>query len=113
VLFCPYISTDILTRNGDPVLVAAAVDAITDLLSSGGDYEHRLLMKAEIFHVTLKLYQNPLQRQLSLKLLYNIISRLSHVIILDEELAKELLDLFESVLNILVHHRFSFLSSLQ
>ena len=105
----PNITLTILTRHGDPVLVAAAVDAITELLSKGGDYEHQKLMEAEIFHVTLKLYQNPSQRQLSLKLLYNIIAHLSHAIILNEGLAKELLDFFESVLNILVHNGFSFL----
>ena len=66
-------------------------------------------MEAEILHVTLKLYQNPLQRQLSLRFLYNIIAHLSHVIILNEGLAKELLDFFESVLNILVHNGFSFI----
>jgi len=92
-----------ILEHGDLALVAAAVDAITELLSHGGDYEHQKLMEADIFHVTLELYQNPSQRQLSLKLLYNIIAYLSHAIILNEGLAKELLNLFESVLNILVH----------
>jgi hypothetical protein len=107
-----YIILTNLTRHGDPVLVPAAVDAITELLSKGGDYEHQVLMEAKIFDVTtLTLRQNPSQRQLSLKLLYDIISHLSHVIILDEGLAKQLLDLFESVLNIPVYHRSSYLYS--
>ena len=106
-----YITLTVLTRHGDPILVAAAVDAIIELLSKGGDYERRMLMEAEIFDVTLTVHQSPSQRHLSLKLLYDIISHLSHVIILNEELAGRLLKLFESVLNILVYHRFSFLCS--
>jgi hypothetical protein len=64
-------------------------------MSKGDAYEHEMLMEAEIFHVALQLHQDPSQRQLSLKLLYSIIGCLSHVIILDEELARELLALFK------------------
>ncbi len=99
----------ILTRHGNPDLIAPAVSAIAELLSKGGESEHRKLMEAEIFHVALAFHQNPSRRDLSLKLLYDIISHLCHAIIIKEGLAKELLDLFESVLNIPVHHKFSFL----
>lgn len=99
----------ILIRHGNPVLVTPAVDAIIELLSKGGDYEHRKLMEAGIFNVTLRFHQNPSHRDLSLKLLYDIISHLTHVIILKQGLAKQLLDLFESVINVLPHLRFSFL----
>ena len=99
----------ILTRHGNSALIAPAVDAITELLSRGGESEHRKLMEAEIFNVTLSFHQNPSHRDLSLKLLYDIISHLCNAIILNEGLAKQLLDLFESVLNILVHPKFSFL----
>jgi hypothetical protein len=68
-------------------------------------------MEAEIFDVALRLHQNPSQRDLALKLLHNIIPRLSHVIVLKEGLVKQLLDLFESVLNILAYHEVSFLYS--
>ena len=89
------ITLTILTRHSDPVLVAPAVDAITELLSEGGDYEHRKLMEADIFNVTLRLHQHPSQRDFSLKLLYDIITHLSHVIVRKEGLTKQLLDLFE------------------
>ena len=106
----PVYTLTILTRHGNnPVLIAPAVSAVAELLSKGGESEHRKLMEAEIFHVALAFHQNPSRRDLSLKLLYDIISHLSHAIIIQEGLAKELLDLFESVLNILVHHEFSFL----
>ena len=100
------ITLTILIRHGNPALVAPAVDAITELLSKGRDYERRKPMEAGIFNVALTFHQIPSHRDLSLKLLYNIITHLSHVIILKEGLAKQLLDLFESVLNILAHHRF-------
>ena len=102
------ITLTILIRQGNSALVAPAVDAITELLSKGSDYEHRKLLEAGIFNVALTFHQIPSQRDLSLKLLYYIISHLSHVIILKEGLAKQLLDLFESVLNVLAYHKFSF-----
>lgn len=105
------ITLTILIRQGNSALVAPAVDAITELLSKGSDYEHRKLLEAGIFNVALTFHQIPSQRDLSLKLLYYIISHLSHVIILKEGLAKQLLDLFGSVLNILVHRKCSFLYS--
>lgn len=105
------ITLTILTRHGKPALIAPAVGAITELLSKGGESEHRKLMEAEIFNVALTFHQNPSQRDLSLKLLYDIISHLCNAIILHEGLAKQLLDLFGSVLNILVHRKCSFLYS--
>jgi hypothetical protein len=95
-----------LTRHGSPALVEAAVDAITQLLSKGGSYEHRKLMEAEVFHAALGLHENPSQRQLSLRLLHSIIPHLSHVIILNEDLAKELMFLFELGINFMIHDVF-------
>jgi hypothetical protein len=96
----------ILTRYGNPALVVAAVDAITQLLSKGSFYEHKKLMEAEVFLVAIRLHRNPSQRQLSLKLLYSIVSHLSHALILDEGLAEELLALFESALNSMIYNQF-------
>jgi hypothetical protein len=76
----------------------AAVDAIIQLLIKGKLDEHRKLMDAEVFSVAIKLHQNPSRRQLSLKLLYSIITHLSHAIILNDTLVEKLLTLFESVL---------------
>ncbi|KAF8337678.1 armadillo-type protein [Amanita rubescens] len=84
-----------IVEHGNPVLIAPAVSAITELLSKGGESEHRKLMEAEIFHVALAFHQNPSRRDLSLKLLYDIISHLCHAIIIKEGLAEELLDLFD------------------
>ena len=106
------ITQTMLTRHGNPpALIAPAVDAITELLYEGGESEHRKLMEAEIFNVALKFHQNPLQRDLSLKLLCDIITHLCNAIILKEGLAKQLLDLFELVLSILVHCKCLFLYS--
>jgi hypothetical protein len=96
----------ISTRHGEPALAVAAVDAVTQLLSKGSSYEHKKLMEADVFLVAIKLHQNPSQRPLSLKLLYSIIPCLSHVIILNSGPAEELLSLFESVFDIMIHNQF-------
>ena len=87
----------LFTRGGEPLLVEAAVDAVTDLLCNGSPSEHQKLMQSEVFPLALDLHQTGSQRRLSLKLLHGIIRHLSHGIISDEELTKRLLYLFESV----------------
>jgi hypothetical protein len=76
----------------------AAVDATIQILNKGSPDEHRKLMDAEVFSVAIRLHRNPSRRQLSLKLLYSIISHLSNAIILNDALAEEFFALFESVL---------------
>lgn len=96
--FCDNLPNLTLTiRDGDPSLVIAAVDATTQLLSKGSSYEHKKLMEADVFPIAMKMHENPSQRQLSLKLLYNIVPHLSHAIILNENFAEVLFSLFELV----------------
>jgi hypothetical protein len=94
----PFYFLTIITRHGHPSLVAAAVDATTQLLSKGSSYEHKKLLDADVFPIAMQAHEIPSQRQLSLKLLYSIIPHLSHAIILNETYAEGLFSLFESVL---------------
>ena len=87
-----------MTRGGHPSLAAAAIDAVTQLLSKGSSQEHVRLWNADIFLTAVRLYENPSQRQLSLKLLGGIIRHLCYTIILNKEFAEWLFSLFESVL---------------
>lgn len=87
-----------MTRYGHSSLVAAAIDAVNQLLSKGGSYEHTRLWDADMLPIVMQVYGNPSQRQLSLKLLYNIIPHLSHKIVLNEVYAEWLFSLFASVL---------------
>ena len=76
-------------------MVVAAVEAIAQLLSKGGSYEHKKLLEADLFLVALQLHDEGSQRQLSLKLLHCIVMHLSYAIILDDQLARYLFSLFE------------------
>lgn len=75
----------------------AAVEAIIQLLSKGGSYEHERLVRAnpDILTSALKLHDDQSQRQRSLKLLRSIVMRLSYTLFLDEESARALFSLFE------------------
>lgn len=85
----------VFTRRGDPILAEAAVEAIIQLLSKGSSYEHKKLMDSQVFQMAMRLHQDPLQRQFSLKLLHSIIPHLSHTIVLVDDLAEHLFSLFE------------------
>ena len=82
-------------RNGDPDIVAAAIEATTQLLEEGSCFERKKLLDAEVFTVALKLHDQRSHREQSLKLLYAIVSNLSYEILHDEDLAIEMLSLFE------------------
>jgi len=82
-------------RNREPALVVAAVNAITQLLSKGGLYEHQKLLDGGIFAIALNLHKEPQQRELGLTLLYSVIPHLSHAIILKAGNAETLFSLFE------------------
>lgn len=82
-------------RNGDPDIVAAAIEASTQLLAKGSPYERKKLFDANVFPVALKLHDRRSQREQSLKLLYAIVSHLSYEILDDDHLAIQMLSLFE------------------
>ena len=84
-----------LYRHGEPEMVVAAVEAITQLLSKGSSYEHKKLLDADVFLVALEFHDDGSQRQLSLKLLHCIVTHLSYAIILDDQLGRYLFSLFE------------------
>ena len=95
-LFLPsYLSCWLVARNGEPVIAVAAIEATTQLLTKGSSFEHQKLLKADVFPVALTLYDRRSQRQHSLKLLRAIISQLSHAILADDGLAREMFSLFE------------------
>ena len=73
----------------------AAIEATTQLVAKGNSFEHQLLFKADVFSVALKLHNERSQRQYSLKLLRAIVSHLSYAILTHDDLAKEMLSLFE------------------
>lgn len=90
-----YLTSRLATRNGQPDITVAAIEATTQLLEKGTSFERQKLLDADIFPVALKLYDRRSQRQQSLKLLHAIISHLSYEILTDNDLAKEMLSLFE------------------
>jgi hypothetical protein len=75
----------------------AAVEATIQLLSKGSSFEHQQLVKADpdVLTVALALHDRRSQRHHSLKLLQNIVTHLSYMLLLDEELAREMFSLFE------------------
>lgn len=87
-------------RHGKPVLMAAAVEATTQLMSKGSSFEHQKLMDADIFSIAVQLHDGPLSRHQTFKLLSAIISHLGHVIVLDERLTRDLFSLFKYVINL-------------
>jgi hypothetical protein len=82
-------------RNGDIDIVVAAIEATTQLLAKGSSYERKKLLDADVFPVALKLYDRRSQREQSLKLLHAIVLHLSHEILNDDNLAIEMISLFE------------------
>lgn len=96
ILFClPYLISRLAVRNGDPDIVVAAIGATTLLLAKGSSFEREKLLDADVFSVALKLYDRRSQREQSLKLLHAIVLHLSYEIINDDNLAIEMLSLFE------------------
>lgn len=79
--------------------MAAAVEAITQLMSKGSSFEHQKLMDANIFSIAVQLHEDPSRRHHTCKLLSAIISHLGHVIVLDERLTRDLFSLFKYVIN--------------
>jgi hypothetical protein len=63
-------------------------------MSKGGLYEHQKLLDGGIFNVSLSLHKDPLQRELGLTLLYNVIPCLSHGLVLDAGDTEKLFSLF-------------------
>ena len=84
-------------RNGNPEIVVAAIEAATQLLAKGSFFERKKLLDADIFLVALKLYDRRSQREQSLKLLHAIVLHLSPEILNDDDLAIEMISLFEWV----------------
>jgi hypothetical protein len=82
-------------RNGDPLIVVAAIEATTQVLMKGSALELKKLLDADVFIVALKLHDRRSHREHSLKLLYAIVSNLSYEILHDENLAIEMISLFE------------------
>jgi hypothetical protein len=96
ILFClPHLTSRLAVRNGDPDIVVAVIEATTQLLANGSPVERKKLLEADVFPVALKLHNRRSQREQSLKLLLAIISHLSYEIINDDNLAIEMLSLFE------------------
>ena len=89
------LTTRLATRNGDPDIVVAAIEATTQLLAKGSSFERKKLLDADVFPVALKLYDRRSQREQSLKLLHAIVLHLSHDILNDDNLAIEMISLFE------------------
>lgn len=75
----------------------AAIEATTQLLAKGSSFDHQQLVKAnpDVLTVALRLHNRRSQRQHSLKLLHSIVMHLSYVLLLDDELAREMFSLFE------------------
>lgn len=87
----------VTVRNGAPDVVAAAIEATTQLLAKGNSSELKKIFEANVFPVALKLFEQRSQREHALKLLHAIILHLSYEIINDDNLAIEMLNLFEWV----------------
>ncbi|KDR80999.1 hypothetical protein GALMADRAFT_222596 [Galerina marginata CBS 339.88] len=75
----------------------AAVEATIQSLSKGGSFEHQKLVTAtpDVLTVALKLHNRPSQRQHSLKLLQSIVNHLSHELLHDAKLARDMFSLFD------------------
>ena len=73
----------------------AAIEATTQLLAKGSSFERKKLLDADVFSVALKLYDRRSQREQSLKLLHAIVLHLSPEILNDDNLAIEMISLFE------------------
>ena len=84
-----------VVRNGDPDIVVAAIEATTQVLAKGSFFERKKLLDADVFPVALKLYDRRSQREQSLKLLHAIVLHLSPEILNDDNLAIEMISLFE------------------
>jgi hypothetical protein len=90
-----YLTNRWAARNGDPDIVVAAIEATTQLLAKGSSFERKKLLDANVFPVALKLYDRRSQREQSLKLLHAIVLHLSHEILNDDNLAIDMISLFE------------------
>ena len=90
-----YLTSRLAVRNGDPDIVVAAIEATTQLLAKGSSFERKKLLDADVFSVALELHDRRSQREQSLKLLLAIISHLSYELLNDDNLAIELISLFE------------------
>jgi hypothetical protein len=90
-----YLTIRLGVRNGDTDIVVAAIEATTQLLAKGSSFERKKLLDADVFPVALKLYDRRSQREQSLKLLHAIVLHLSHEILNDDNLAIEMISLFE------------------
>ena len=95
LILLSYLTSRFATRNGNPEIVAAAIEATTQLLVEGSPCERKKLLDADVFNVALKLHDRRSQPEQSLKLLYAIISNLSYEILNDEKPPIKMLSLFE------------------
>lgn len=86
-------------RNGRDMDIAA-VEAISQVLAKGSASEHHCLVQArpDVLTVALNLHDQPSKRQHSLKLLNNLVTHLSYLLLRNEEQARELFSLFEWVI---------------
>jgi hypothetical protein len=90
-----YLTIRLPVRNGGPDIVVAAIEATTRLLAKGSYFERKKLLDAKVFLVALKLHNRGSQREQSLKLLHSIVLHLGYEILNDDNLAIEMLSLFE------------------
>ena len=82
-----YLTSRLAARNGGPDIVAAAIEATTQLLVNGSPFERKKLFDTDVFPVAMKLHDRRCQREQALKLLYAIVSNLHCEILNDDQLA--------------------------
>ena len=92
-----YLTSRLAVRNGGPDIVVAAIEATTRLLAKGNAFELKKFLDANVFGVALALHDRRSQREQSLKLLHAVVSHLSYEILNDDDLAIEMIYLFERV----------------
>ena len=90
-----YLTSRLAIRHGEPDISVAAIEATTQLIEKGSPFERQKLFKADVFSLALKLHNQRSQRQYSLKLLRAIVSHLSDAILNHDDLAREMISLFE------------------
>jgi hypothetical protein len=86
----------LINRNGKDVS-GAAVEATVQLLAKGSSLEHQKLVNAnpDILTVALKFHSRGSRREHSVNLLCAIVTHLTHMLLLHEELARKMFSLFE------------------
>lgn len=91
------LTSRLIVRDEIPEVAIAAIKATTEILTKGNAFQRQKLLKAEVFSEALKLHNQRSHPQHSLGLLHAIIEHLSHELLTDDDLARQMFSLFEWV----------------